>query len=123
MLPTDFSTCTATRSPGATPEAASSAAIRPARSRRSAKLTAAPPSVSRNIRPRSAGKPPASLAKRFAFVVRTPPAWRRAALAGRPGRLYCASALSVTACVQAPSGSLVITGSEPAESSVLTVRS
>ena len=69
MLPTDFSTCTATRSPGTTPEAASSAAIRPARSRRSAKLTATPPSVSRNSCPRSAGNPPASLAKRFAFAL------------------------------------------------------
>ena len=39
----------------------------------------------------------------------------------RPRPVY--SALSVTALVQAPDGSLVITGSDPAERSVFTVRS
>ncbi len=41
---------------------------------------------------------------------------------GKP-KPYIALALSVTAWVQAPSGALVITGSEPPESSVCTVRS
>ena len=48
---------------------------------------------------------------------------------GRRGRgaaaplLSLPSAMSVTAWLQAPSGALVITGSEPAVSSVSTVRS
>lgn len=40
--------------------------------------------------------------------------WRRA---------YCIIAFSQIACVQAPSGAWVMTGSEPPESSVFTVRS
>jgi hypothetical protein len=43
---------------------------------------------------------------------------------GRSGGAYCFSVfiLSVTACVQAPVGSLVITGSEPLASNSFTVR-